>query len=131
MYYPPKPIEEYCHGEFGGPGGVYRTAPALWNLAWLTLPNVECVPSTWALHPMQDDLASHMWPELYTAANQDYPLVTARLLLNAQDHAICANWLPSTPGTLMERARNAEARLREGQVSDNVVSVDFIMRRKA
>lgn len=131
MYYPPKPIEAYCYGEFGGPGGAYKSAPVLWNLAWLLLPNVEAPPQTWTIHPIQDDLATHMSVELYKMAEHEYPLPTARYIASLEGHPIQTHWADSTVGLMMERARSAEARLREGQVSANVVKYDFVLRRKA
>jgi hypothetical protein len=130
MYYPPKPVTEYIVDGWKGPAGPFKDTPAFWNLAWLMLPNVEGDPALWKHNPIQDDIVAHVWPELYTSALEDYPLVTARMVLDVEAHPIMTNWLPATPDLMIQRARSADARLRAGQSVANLIKVDFVQRRK-
>jgi len=131
MEYSPKPVTEYMCDGWRGPGAPFKDTPAFWNLAWLLLPKVEGDPKLWIHHPIQDDIVAHVWPEIYTSAMEDYPLVAARTLAALEGHAIQKHWSEVTVPLMMERARCADARLRAGQRVANVVAVDFVLRRRA
>lgn len=131
LTYSPRPLETYYIG-WSGPGSTFRDTPVFWNIAWLVLPNVDASPAGWVHHPIEDDIVAYAPNDLYYLADTDYPLVTARYIL-AMDkgHPFKAHFSESTEGVMMERARSAEARLREGQIKANVVQVDFVLRKRS
>lgn len=111
MRYSPRPVEDYCTGK-EGPGAPFLHLPAHWNLAWLTLPDIESAkPSQWEAHLMERDILTHTWADLYVALAHQYPLAAVDVLLKKPGHRLFIHWDEDTEANTIVRAKEAETRI--------------------
>lgn len=129
MLFSPKPQVAYTSWGRGPSAGL--TEP-YWNLAWLTLPDVdETLPWEWEEHPIKDAIQRFIWVDLLKVLEVGYPLEVVDTIVQEgiDDLALCEPWEADTFDTMVRRAREAEGRLRiaDGSwaIPDNVIVVDF------
>lgn len=129
MRFSPKPVSAYVHGG-KGPGERFRFREDAWNMAWLCLPDVES--HSYQKNPeMEQSVLIGIWPELSQALTTQYPIEVLNYLddLDLTGHQITEFWLPSTWDTIVDRAVEADKRLRGYDTYEpefkNVIHVNF------